>query len=229
LTPVPTATPPPSPTATPTETPAPTSTPAATATATPILESSGWSFASIQNYPNQDENSLLLYGDAINNTGSAQALIFITGDFYNPQGQIIADEGSTFDYWPAEIVPSGGRIPLELTVYDIQSAANFDLNVGAEPSSQTLHEDFEFLDLNQWIEENSYCLIGQLQNPGDQLQDYVVIIATLYDGQDHVVNFGNYYEPYVEDVMGDQTLEFEICTETRNQSVANYDLHVWGQ
>lgn len=226
-TPIHTDTPAPPPTATPTETPAPTSTLAATPTATPILESSGWSFASVQDYPNQEEQSLLLYGDIINNTGSPQILTSIDGTFYDPQGQIIA--GSAFDYWPAEVIPPGEHIPFELTVYDIQSVANFDLSVGAEPSNQTLRQDFEFFDISQWNdEEGSYCLTGKLQNLGGALQEYLVIIATFYDGQANVVNFGNYYEPYAVEVVGDQTLDFELCTDVRSQEIANYDLQSWG-
>lgn len=68
-----------------------------------------------------------------------------------------------------------------------------------------------------------------MRNPGGGLQDYLVIVAVLYDSQDKVVNFGDYYEPYPEDVVGDQTLTFETCTDSPDQDVARYELWTWGQ
>jgi hypothetical protein len=55
-------------------------------TATPEPDTgAGWSFVNVQIYPNSDEESSLLYGDVINNTGAAQHLKFITGNFYDAQ------------------------------------------------------------------------------------------------------------------------------------------------
>lgn len=170
---------------------------------------------------------MLIYGNILNNTGSAQILTSINGTFYDTQGQAIV--GSTFDYWPAEIVPSGEHIPFELTVYDIQNIARFDLNVGSEPSDQPLRQDFELFDINQWNDEDgTYCLTGKLQNSGGVLQQYLVIIATFYDDQANVINFGNYYEPHTAELVDAQTLDFELCTDARSQEIANYDLQVWG-
>jgi hypothetical protein len=224
LTPPPTETPSLPPTPTPTQTPA-----LPTATATPAFESAGWSFASVQNYPDEYGEGVILYGDVINNTGATQELTAITGTFYDPQGQLVADEGDVFDYWPINIVPAGGRVPFELAVYDVQSVANFNLDVGAQPSSQSLRQDFEFLELNQWSEVDSFCLAGKVKNTGDQLQSHLVILAILYNAQNNVVNFGDFYAPDVENLMGDQTLTFEVCSDPRFQEVANYDLRAWGQ
>lgn len=212
---------PPSPTPTPTV-------PSVTATPTPSLESAGWTFASIGRYPDQDDDSLLLYGNVINNTGSAQALTFITGTFYDGQGQVIADEGSTFDYWPIETIPPGGQIPFELTIYDIQEAANFDLEVGAEESGRTPHQNFEFSQVIPTVEGETYCLTGKLQNLAEQLDDYLLLVLTLYDNQNSVINFGDYYASGIEGLVGDQTITFEICADTHTQEIANYNLQAWG-
>lgn len=209
--------------------PAPAGTP--TATVTPIFESSGgWSFASVQIYPDQYRDGLLLYGDVVNNTDSAQELVLVTGTFYDAQGQVIASEDWANGYWPVEIIPPGGRVPIELTVDGIESVANFDFNVETKPSSQTPRQDFEFLDLKQWSEEDTYCLTGRVRNLGGELQDYVVIMVTLYDYQGEVINFGHHYEVYLESILGDdQTLNFDICVDPRNQDIINYDLRAWGQ
>ena len=171
-------------------------------TPTPAPQPAGWSFANVRVYTGEIEAGLLLYGNLINNTGSAQELFFITGTFYDAQGQAIADEESTYDYWPVEFIPPGARVPFELTVDGIQSTNNFDLRVDAEPSGEAPRQDFEFSDLYQETMEYGYCVGGTLRNPGGQLEDYLVIVAVLYDNQDQVVSFGEYY-PYYDEVFGD--------------------------
>ena len=90
-----------------------------------------------------------MYGEMVNNTGSSQELTLVSGAFYDAQGQLIAGEESIIDYWPVDIIPPGGRLPFELTVLEIENAANFDLSVQSQPSGQTPHQNFEFSDLDQ--------------------------------------------------------------------------------
>jgi hypothetical protein len=194
---------------------------------TPAVSSPGWSLAGVRINTDQFEEGLLLYGDLINSTEAPQALISITGTFYDDQGQVIADSESVLDYWPlVDALPAGGRMPFELTVDGIRDASNFTLSVEAEPSSESPRQDFQFSDLSQWTEEDLYCVEGVLQSPGDSLQNYLVIVVVLYDQQGNVINFGDYYEPYL---AGDQALDFDICVGPPNQEVAQYELRAWGQ
>jgi hypothetical protein len=242
-TPVPTFTPPPdnseapsptptlanatAPQNTPTANPPPT--PASTSidlpTATPPPQTAGWSFAGVQSYPDPYGGGLLLYGDLINDTGMTQELVFVSGTFYDASGQVIADPGSTSDYWPVDVIPSGGRLPFELTVLDIEQAVAYDLTLEAQPSDRTPRQDFEFANLDQWGEDDIYCLTGELQNLGAPLQEYIVIVAVLFDSQDRVLKFGEYYEPGPVD----PSLEFEICIDLINQDIARHELRAWGQ
>ena len=173
------------------------------------------------------EDELLLYGDLINNSNSPQSLTLITGTFYDDQGQVIADAESTYDYWPPiETLPPGGRMPFELTVVGIQGTANFTLSVEAEPSSELPHQDFTFSDLSQWVEEDIYCVEGILHNQGGELQDYLVIVAVLYDAQNNVINFGDYFESHPE---SSQSSSFTVCAGPPNHDVVRYELRAWGQ
>jgi hypothetical protein len=184
---------------------------------------SGWSFLGVRVYTDQYEGGLLLYGDLLNDTGSSQEVWYLTGTFYDAQGQVIADEGNAYGYCPVDVISSGGRVPFDLTVEGIQSAADFDLSVEAEPSSAAPRQDFEFSDLDQLDEGYGYCIGGTLQNPGSELQDYLVVVAVVYDNQDRVISFDSYYtDP--EYVVGDQTEEFEICVDSYDQDVARYEL-----
>jgi hypothetical protein len=195
---------------------------------TPIPQTSGWSFSSVRVYADQEDDSLQLYGNFSNNTGTSQELFYITGTFYDAQGQVIADEESTYDYWSVPVIPPGGRAPFELTVEGIQNAANFDLRVEAEPSSENPRQDFEFSDLYEDPGEDFYCVGGTIRNPGDQLQDYLLIVVVLYDNQDRVIYFSDYYAN-PEYATGDEPQDFEVCVDTLSQEVARYELQAWGQ
>ena len=185
-----------------------------------------WSFVGVR-VSTDDGGNLLLHGDAINNAGSSQEIVSITGLFYDAQGRVTADANMILEYWPLiDTIPPGGRVPFELTVVGIQSAANFYLSVEAEPSDETPRQDFEFSDLKQSNEAGNYCVTGKLRNPGDALQSYLVIVVVLYDDQDNVINFGDYGEFDVGAGGGDQT--FEICIDPLNQDVARYELRAWG-
>ncbi|MCK6628320.1 MAG: FxLYD domain-containing protein [Anaerolineae bacterium] len=225
--PVPTSPPPTSPPVTaPTTTSVPNPSFAPTPTVTPIPETPGWAFAKIRTYNDEYEGGLILYGELVNDTGAPQEIAYITGAFYDPQGQIIADSDSTTEYWPLEIVPPGGRTPFELAVNGIQAAANFKLWANSTTTSQSPRQDFNFEGVEQWSAAEDYCLTGQLQNPGGELHDFLVIAAVLYDSQGNVVNFGETYESALE---GGETLDFEICIEPPNQNAARHELYAWGQ
>jgi hypothetical protein len=224
-----TPTPLPTPTvaATATETPTPTSVPTEAPTATPSPTPAAWLFAGVRLAPAPDGSGLLLYGDAINNTGASQTLQFIGATFFDAQGQVLAPANLT-DYWPTEAVPPGGQIPFELSVAGIPNPANFNLNAEAVPSDQTPRQDFEFSDLNQSNDTGSYCLSGRLRDQGSELNEYLVIVAILYDAQNNVVNFSDYYESDPEAEIDEHTLDFDLCVDPLGQNIARHELRAWG-
>jgi hypothetical protein len=221
--PSPTITPPPLTTSPPTETPATAPMPM------PAAETSGWLFSGVQLYPGPEGEGLLLYGDALNNTGSLQELSQVSTTLYDAQGQILTNADNVFGYWPIDIVPAGERLPFQLIIPDIQSAADFELRIEAQPKQGAPHHDFEFVNVDQWSEEGLTCLTGQLQNLGAPLQNYLVMMAVFYDTQNQVISFGEYYAPTVEEVWGDQRIGFEVCIESPSQEIARYELRGWGE
>ena len=197
--------------------------------APPNQGSSNWTFVSTRLEIEEIEDELVIYGEVVNDTGSSQILLLISGAFYDAEGQIVADEDDTDDYTPVDIVPPGGRVPFEMVVYDASGVANYDLWVQSEASDDFLHQDFELSDVNQVDDEGDYCLDGRVKNLGAELQDYLVIVGVLYDSQDNVVNFGEVYFSSLDDFAGDETLDFEICTDSFNQIIARHELFAWGQ
>jgi hypothetical protein len=216
------------PTDLPTSTIIPTDTPLPPPTETSTPEPSGWSFANMRTYADEDAESLWLYGDVTNNTGTTQKLTTITGTFYDAQGQLIANENNTLGYWPVDVVPAGERIPFELAVEGIQNAANYELRAASEMGDSPPRHDFDFTDLEQWNEEGVYCLMGALLNPGNELTEYLVIIAVFYDGQGNVINFSEDYTSNPTWVIGDEFYDFEICIDPSGQDFDHYELQAWG-
>jgi hypothetical protein len=173
-------------------------------------------------------SGLLLLGDVMNNTGTAQELKGLTGTFYNDQGQVMAD-GNTADYWPIAAVPQGGQLPFELIALGLDSAADFDLRVEAEPGNELLRQDFEFLDVTPSSEGGDYCLRGRVHNPGGGLESYLIVVTVLYDQQDNVINYSDDYKTVPAELGGGQTIDFEVCVDPLGQDVARYDLRAWGE
>jgi hypothetical protein len=176
-----------------------------------------------------DENALLIFGDLINNTGTSQQIDVVSGIFYDGQGQAIANDRNMQGNWPIDVVPPGGQVPFEVTVHGIEIAASFNLNVEAAPLRDAPRHDFEFLNLSQTGEEGNYCINGQVRNSGGRLENYLVIVAVLYDGEDKVIGYGEYAAPSPGEVADDAMLAFEICIDTLGLSVARYDVQAWGE
>jgi uncharacterized protein YgiM (DUF1202 family) len=215
------APPAPTPVPFPTETAIPVDTPIPT----PLPED--WVFAGVQLTPKLDGSGLLVHGNLLNNTGNAQELALVTGTFYDEQGQVVAD-GNTTDYWPVAGIPQGGQVPFELVVPGLTSVANFDLRVDAQPGGTIPRQDFEFFDLNAANTGEDYCVGGKLRNPGDKLASYLVIVAVIYDEQGNVINYYDLYNQSPQDLVGDQTADFEICVNPLNQQVAHFESLAWG-
>lgn len=189
--------------------------------------SANWSFVSTRFV--QDRRNAVAYGNIINNTGASQEIIYVTGLFYDNQGRTIAGLANTDDYLPLNVVPPGGTMPFELTVYTIRSVEDFELNVAFQISAETPRQDFELLDLEPSTGAGDYCLRGRLQNAGAQITDYLVVVAVLYNDDDEVINFGRYEAPSPEDVLGDEVMDFEICSDSFSQNVARYEVSAWGR
>jgi hypothetical protein len=198
------------------------------ATATPAA-SGGWSFVNLGTSTYSGRGNLLVYGEAVNDSGASQQINHLMGTFYDAQGQVMADTGTASDYWPIYIVPSGAKVPFKLSVNGAPGVADFDLQIASQASSQAPRQDLQFADLRPARRGANYCVKGKLSNPGDALQDYLVIAAVLYNAQGNVVGFDSYEEYSVEDIVGDETLNFEVCADPLGQEVAHYEMRAWGK
>lgn len=194
----------------------------------PVPGGSGWTFIGIQAAYDPDEDGVIMHGDMINNTGSAQAIIYLTGVLVDGQTQVTASVDDAAVYWPLKVVPPGGQVPFELISYDLQNVTDFNLSVISEPSSEPARQDFEFSDLAPSSKSDYYCMRGKLWNSGNPLSDNLLILVVIYDNQDHIINFGSFEESTPENILGEQALPFEVCTNSYKHQVARHELRAVG-
>lgn len=102
-----------------------------TTPATPVAENRDWLFDNLTLVT--EEDVLVISGEVINNTGVSQELDVMGGLFYDERGQVIADDRQMETHWSVDIVSPGGRAPFEVVVDGIQTAADFELSVEAQP------------------------------------------------------------------------------------------------
>lgn len=215
----------------PTALPSPTSVPMSDSTAEPTTTSvsapPGWVFASVRLYP--DDDNMLLYGNAINNTGSLQTIESITGAFYDKNGKTVSDDDEVYTYWPVNDVPPGSSVPFELVAENLDDdVVDFKLSAEAELGRDAPRQDFQFADVKQWTERDSYCVSGAVQNAGE-LNDYLVVAVILYDAQDNIVKFSDSGVFDAGDGIDEENSPFEICIDPPNQDVARYEVEAWGR
>jgi len=250
--PSPTATPtpinvPPSPTATPTTiilpaapsiTPTATNPPQANPTATlpppknvptpsipPAVD--GWTFVGVRTVI--DYEDAVVVGELINNTKTPQQEVYVSGVFYNKNNQIIMDELETLSYVPVEIIPVGGRVPFELIVESSEPIYRLDLYALSEPSGNPPHQDFQFAQVSNWTSPtNMYCISGQVLNPNELLEDYLVVLATIYNDQGYVASFGE-YSALLSVNANNPNSPFELCIDPLEQTIVHHELKALGR
>lgn len=165
----------------------------------------------------------------VNNTGQAQEISAVNGTFYDAGGQVIASGAAVLDFWPVIVVPAGERATFELEVTNIQSAASYKLTVDALPSNEPPRQNFDVSGVTQTTESDAYCVSGKVSNPSDALQDYLILVATLYDAQGKVVNYASDSQINISWLTGSRTLTFKLCAPPPNENVTRYEIRAWGR
>ncbi len=187
----------------------------------------GWTFAGVP--PSISAGQTLVRGVLINNTGAPQQAVEISGVFYNAAGQAIQDQVNMSSHVPIDVIPVGAHVPFELDVDSSQAIARLKLTAQSQPATETLRQDFRFADVNQWTNQDGmYCLGGQIQNTGASLQDYMVILATIYNNQGKLVSFSDDKPASTEVLNGGKTSPFEMCLDPFDQQVTRYELTALG-
>ncbi len=217
---------PPSPTAT--ATPLPTATPVATPTSpvAPTL-TGGWQFENLQQFSDTDDE-LTITGELVNNSGDTQTLNAIGGEFFDATGAKIAGDDDIFNYWLTDNIPGGGRLPFELSVDGIESAANFSLTADAEPAPGVTRTDFQVNVTDQSRESDYYCIEGTVAW-SEPFNNYLEVIATGYAADGSIISFDDDYFSQSTAGLG-STVDFAVCLDDPDPpSIDHHTLQVWGE
>lgn len=210
-----------------TPTPEPTAGPTTTPTAT---AANAWRFINLTfSVDPFDSRHSLIYGEVVNASGAPQEISDFTGTFYNAQGQAVAGADRVRAYWPLAVLPPGGQMPFELQVLEATGLTRADLGVIAAPRDEAPRTDFVFENVTQSVNNDFYCLRGQLRNPGNRLSEYLVIVGLLYDAQNNLVKFADVSEGPPIFVVGDRLKSFEICLAPPYPGVVRHELRAWGR
>lgn len=187
----------------------------------------GWTFVGVRTVI--DYEDAVVVGELINNTQIPQRDVYVSGVFYDRNNQVILDEIESLSYVPVEIIPVGGRVPFELVVESAQPIYRLDLYARSEPSGDPPRQDFQFADVTHWTSKtNMYCLGGKVLNPSPLLEDYLVVLATIYNNQGYVASFGE-YSALLPASAGNQSTPFELCIDPLEQPIVHYELKALGR
>ena len=182
--------------------------------------------AGVQLYQTEDETRLV--GTATNNTEQVLEISTINISFYDAQGQILTLQDEPKSYWPGYVVLPGDTIPFEVGL-EAAEVANYEVMIEAAPSQETARTDFTLSAMEGRDQNERYCVSGNLENTGADVDEYLIIATIIYDAQEVVVNFSDYgVFGYVGFASGD-SLPFELCSPTLDQGVARYEVLVWGK
>jgi hypothetical protein len=187
----------------------------------------GWNLIGVRT--SVAETDAMVMGKLVNNTGLPQTAVQVAGNLYDQQNQVIAEGVEMSSYVPVDIVPIGGHVPFELVVKSAKPINRLDLYAVSEPSGASPREDFLFSGLKQWTgSTGTYCLDGQIHNSGPPLEDYLIIVAFVYDNQGKLVSFEEFSADSPQTVMGDQASPFEMCIDPLGQQIARHELRALG-
>jgi hypothetical protein len=217
LTPSPTV----EPTTTPTPvapTPDPTSTP--TPTGTPLPQ--GW-YVQNETATWTGANDVYVIGEVLNNTGGNQEDVDLVITFFDGTGQQI---GEAIASPVIDVLPQGVIAPFEVAERLTMGFTRYEVEVEAKPTVRQPRQDLDLIS-HSGTPGNPYRIAGEIGNPGQALDEYVQVIATLYGDGGNVVGLG--YDFISPDDLGvGQMARFEVVVDDALPGIAHYTLLVLG-
>jgi len=242
----------PSPTATPALSPeatgdgtTPTPTPESEASPTPTvtLESSeeSWSFENIFGYYDDVYQELYLSGKVVNDTDQHQRITTLTPVVYDQGGSPVTLEDVIPLEGYDELIEAARLAPgqslsfgfLILLPFDVSIQENYEVVVEAEPAEAArddlviTYDDFE----SDW--PYYFYVNGTWENPGPELTEYVLVVVTVYDEEQHVIGMGSSYETGASQLaVGEHDFEVDVelweIVDFLELEVYNYQVQLFG-
>ena len=134
-------------------------------------------------------DTLWCLGEVVNVSGQPAEEVQVQVSLHDEQGRLLAS-GRAFS--ELHILAAEGRAPFAIlfTAPPSNFAQYQTTVVGGVPSTHLgpRYPDLAIADhWGGWLDENNYQVRGEVHNAGGAEAEQVVLVVTLYDGQDHVV------------------------------------------
>lgn len=177
----------PSRTPTPTRTATPTSTHTPTQTATPTpIETPTADLLVLSNHSTYTSTLGTRYfvGEVQNNGSSSVRFVRITVDVFNAQGQLIATD---FGFTVRSILAPGDKGCFKVLLFnEPEGMERYELSVEGSATTNS-PRPLTITNFTEGPNPNSYELVGQVRNDGQESLQFVQIIGTLYDSDNVVI------------------------------------------
>jgi LysM repeat protein len=173
-------------------------------------------------------DSLWCLGEVVNLSGKPAEEVQVQVTLHDEQGQLLA-MGAAFTQ--LDILAGGGRAPFAILFSAPPSSfAQYQSRIlSGVPSSHfgPRYPDLVVVeDWGGWLDGNNYQVRGQVQNVGEADAQRVVVVATLYDEEEHIVGSRTIGIP-AEFFLAGAVAPFEV-TLTPLGPVSRYDVQVQG-
>lgn len=165
-----------------------------------------------------DQGILHILGDIANGTDVVKEVV-VGAVLYNDAGQAL-DQVSGLT--ATEVIPPNGASPFEVLATPPQGFAEFEVIIEGFDSQRNPRLDLEFENVTENIGAD-YRLRGEIANPAGPLEEYVQVVATLYDPDDRVIAFGmDLIQP--QKLRPGSKVDFEIRIDAYLGDFARYEL-----
>jgi LysM repeat protein len=173
-------------------------------------------------------DSLWCLGEVVNLSGRPAEEVQVQVSLHDEKGRLLASERA---FSQVDILPAGDRAPFAiLFTAPPTSFAQYQTQVlGGVPSTHLgpRYPELAVLeDQGSWLEDNNYRVQGQVHNTGQADAERVVVVVTLYDGEEHVVA-ARTVSIAAELFLAGARAPFEVIL-TPLGDVARYDVQVQG-
>jgi hypothetical protein len=200
---------------------------------TPASSDEDWGFENVYAYYDDVFQELHLTGEVVNNTDQDQRITALTPVVYDQNENPVTLEDveplegydgliEIVNLAPGQSLSFGFFILLPL---DVSFEDNYEIVVEAEPAEPVredlviTYDDFE----SYW--PDFFYVNGTWENPGPALTEYILVVVTVYDEDEHVIGMGWSYEIGSSQLaVGEHDFEVEV---TLWEIVAYLELEVY--
>jgi Tol biopolymer transport system component len=182
-----------------------------------------WGLVNIHSYHDQQSQTLYVSGELVNNSGSDQQITSFTPSVLDEDGASVWDGvwiGVSPDFSEltrAASLTDGSSLPFDFTIHVTEpfpraGSLAVVVDVSAEPAAPSrddLNIPSNTFDLSRW--PRALQVSGTFENTGADLTDFVAVVVTAFDAENHVLGWGWQYEvdpTYL--VSGSHDFEVEV-------------------